>query len=107
MYGSGQVPRSMQKGPRHLSGVVLARIANFTSASFPDLPELSIDTADKVCNHTLRHPMPDHPLADPCTPLPQLIENLATASKVVELVDACACCLLQDRLDIYAFDPDA
>ena len=76
--------------------MVLGRNANSSSTRSYDQSKLTIGTADKVCNPTRRTSTPSHIYAHLGLSSPQLVDDLATASKVVELVDARTHCLLRD-----------
>ena len=75
--------------------MVLGRNANSSSTRSYDQSKLTIGTADKVCNRTRQRSMPSNFYAHLCLSSPQLVDNLATASKVVELVDSRTHCLLR------------
>ena len=101
MCAGEQVHRATHQGPRHLSGMVLGRNANSSPTSSYHQSELTIDTAGKVCNRTRRASMPTPAHADHCLSSLQLVEDLAPASKVVEMVETRAHCPLQDCFLCY------
>ena len=101
MGGGEQVLTSTHQGPCHSCGMVLGRNANSSSTRSYDQSKLTIGTADKVCNRTRRTCTPSLLDAHLCLSSPQLVDDLATASKVVELVDARTHCLLRDCFRCY------
>ena len=95
MCDGADTPRSTQCGPRHSAGVVPAGVANISSTGFLNLSELCLITVCIRCSWRLEPITYARPPTDPCVCSPQLVEDLTTASKVVELVDASAHCQLQ------------
>ena len=95
MCDGADTPQSTQCGPRHSAGVVPAGVANISSTGFLNLSELCLITVCIRCSWRLEPITYARPPTDPCVCSPQLVEDLTTASKVVELVDASAHCQLQ------------